>query len=236
MKYIYLGNVQAPEARITKCPNCDTLLIDRIWFGADVKMDGGKCPKCGEIIPGLFEDAINLKDKLDEVPPELSALIKPTTSTPEEKDTTDNESSQKNYIIYATQNGTSKEVAEAIEGQINGYKVCDIQQFTVKQLQDSNNCIFCAATYGRGSPPASAVAFWNELQNISSFSKPINFAVVGLGSSAYRRTFCGFAKSLENKLIELGAKEILPICLRDEQDDECDDSVNEWIDKLKSLL
>ena len=235
LKYIYMGNVQSPDARITKCPSCGTTLINRVWFGAEVKMTSGKCPNCGEVIPGYYEDAINMKDKLFEVPPELSGLIQKIT---EDKPETVNSEGDcpKNYIIYATQNGTSKEVAEAIASQISGYTVCDIQQFSIQKLSNAENCIFCVATYGRGAPPASATVFWNDLQNVSELNKTLNIAMVALGSSAYRRTFCGFGKSLEKKLIELGAHEIIPMFLRDEEDDSCDDGVNEWISNLKSKL
>jgi len=54
MKHIYLGNVQGMKED-TYCPNCGTLLVKRSGFYInDDKIADGKCPKCGEIVFGLW--------------------------------------------------------------------------------------------------------------------------------------------------------------------------------------
>lgn len=51
-EYVYLGNVRHGEYENTFCPKCNTLLVERFGFSADVMniMDG-KCKKCGTEIP-----------------------------------------------------------------------------------------------------------------------------------------------------------------------------------------
>ncbi len=55
LRYVYMGNVLAPEYETTYCPSCGTPLIVRSWYDTQVHMrEGGKCPKCGEKIPGIW--------------------------------------------------------------------------------------------------------------------------------------------------------------------------------------
>ena len=53
--YVYLGNVPGHQWENTFCHNCETLLIERYLF--DIlknRIKDGKCPHCGEQIPGRF--------------------------------------------------------------------------------------------------------------------------------------------------------------------------------------
>ncbi|MRJ06511.1 MAG: AmmeMemoRadiSam system radical SAM enzyme [Epsilonproteobacteria bacterium] len=54
--YVYLGNVTLPA--ITYCPQCGEELIVRYLFGVQkdlVTPNGGKCPKCGRKIEGVWQ-------------------------------------------------------------------------------------------------------------------------------------------------------------------------------------
>jgi len=54
LKYIYGGNI-AGEKEDTNCPVCNELLVKRFSFRvAKNSITGGKCPKCGEVIPGRW--------------------------------------------------------------------------------------------------------------------------------------------------------------------------------------
>jgi pyruvate formate lyase activating enzyme len=59
LKYVYLGNVAMPV--ITYCPKCNEELIVRSIYRVEkniLKIDEkgtGYCPKCGEIIDGVWE-------------------------------------------------------------------------------------------------------------------------------------------------------------------------------------
>ncbi len=51
LKYVYVGNVPGNEGNRTRCPNCGTVVIDRVGFAIrGVNLKGGCCGKCGERI------------------------------------------------------------------------------------------------------------------------------------------------------------------------------------------
>lgn len=57
LKYVYTGNVHAPETQSTYCPRCGELLIERCWHDIEVRnMEGGKCSKCACAIAGRFSN------------------------------------------------------------------------------------------------------------------------------------------------------------------------------------
>ncbi|MEO0116567.1 MAG: AmmeMemoRadiSam system radical SAM enzyme, partial [candidate division WOR-3 bacterium] len=55
LKYVYLGNCPGHKFENTYCPKCGTLLIKRVGITmTENHLKDGKCPKCGEKIPGIF--------------------------------------------------------------------------------------------------------------------------------------------------------------------------------------
>lgn len=53
LKYVYLGNVVGDSS--TYCPKCDEHLIDRSgYLTSNIKITDSKCPKCGELIKGVW--------------------------------------------------------------------------------------------------------------------------------------------------------------------------------------
>lgn len=252
LKYVYMGNVSSPDAGITHCPKCGAKLIDRGWFSASISKDfqDGHC-KCGEAIPGVFVSGkvsksprfvVNLKDKIDHVPEELTGYAATNAIANESNnDANDNE----DIILYATKGGTSKDFAELVSQTIGFSNVIDIASLPSNFIDDvfvnSNGkrrrIVFVVPTYGRGMPPPSAKQFWESLSALDKSkvnNLQLQFAVLGLGSSSFESTFVGFAKNLEAKLIEIGGVEICPLCTRDEMNDEEDDEkVKSWINQIK---
>jgi pyruvate formate lyase activating enzyme len=55
LKYIYEGNVPGEDRESTFCPSCNQKLIHRIGYRIlEDRMTGDKCPKCGNIIEGVW--------------------------------------------------------------------------------------------------------------------------------------------------------------------------------------
>ena len=222
--YIYMGNVAGGDSHLTRCPNCGKELVDRDWGSARIYMKGGKC-SCGVVVPGLFEDATHLKPKLNTVPVELVEVAKaPEAANADASD----------VVFYATKTGTSKQFAEEI-GKRLGFHVEDIENLTLDRFcSNIRRAVFVVATYGRGKPPVSAVPFWESLSGVKEWKGgPVQFAVLGCGSSSFLKTFVGFAKDLEAKLQSLGMTEVAPLCTRDENEDGEDEKVREWMGTLK---
>lgn len=54
--YVYLGNVPSEEGSNTYCPQCNNLLIERMYYQAMLTgLKGNKCKKCGEKINIITE-------------------------------------------------------------------------------------------------------------------------------------------------------------------------------------
>lgn len=55
LNYIYIGNIPNTEYENTICPKCNNVLIKRIGYNIDtVNLDKGRCVKCGQEIPGVW--------------------------------------------------------------------------------------------------------------------------------------------------------------------------------------
>ncbi|MFH1850657.1 MAG: AmmeMemoRadiSam system radical SAM enzyme [archaeon] len=52
--HVYLGNMET-EGNNTYCPKCKELLVERMWYTPSTdRIVGGKCPKCGHAIGGVW--------------------------------------------------------------------------------------------------------------------------------------------------------------------------------------
>ncbi len=53
--HVYLGNVPGNKAANTYCPNCNSLLIDRLGFSIQTNaVEHGTCSQCGHKLAGVF--------------------------------------------------------------------------------------------------------------------------------------------------------------------------------------
>jgi pyruvate formate lyase activating enzyme len=55
LEYVYLGNVPGGDSESTRCPKCDTLLIQRRGYRILANhLEQGCCPTCGLQVPGIL--------------------------------------------------------------------------------------------------------------------------------------------------------------------------------------
>jgi pyruvate formate lyase activating enzyme len=55
IRFAYSGNVPGHEGENTTCPQCGEMLIRRAGFNVvENRIAGGKCPKCGFVVPGVW--------------------------------------------------------------------------------------------------------------------------------------------------------------------------------------
>jgi len=58
LRYVYVGNVLGVEAAHTVCPKDQTLLIRRTGYSIlENNLRDGKCPTCGETVPGVWSSS-----------------------------------------------------------------------------------------------------------------------------------------------------------------------------------
>lgn len=156
--------------------------------------------------------------------PNLSAV---TASAPQGKLT----------IIYASQTGNAKGVAEQLaqSAQALGLptQLVSAGDYKGKQLAKETHVIVVAATHGEGEPPDDAALLHEFLQSKKAPKLAhLQYAVLGLGDSSYE-FFCQTAKDFDAYLEKLGAKPFAP---RLDADVDYDKVATEWIEQaLKTV-
>ena len=136
-------------------------------------------------------------------------------------------------IVYFSEKGTAKAVAEKI-GRKTGLDVVDVKSFDIGNIRTYGFLIFVPASYGKGQCPNSCKDAWEKLQNCGRLDG-LKFAVWGVGSSAFEKSFLGFAKTVEKTIKELGGQEVTTLGITDAQQEE-DVNLDEWVKTLGITL
>jgi sulfite reductase alpha subunit-like flavoprotein len=134
-------------------------------------------------------------------------------------------------ILYATEQGASQEVAEKI-GQATGIEVVDAKTVKAEDLTKYTKIVWVVSSYGRGAAPSEYREWWETVNALTADLSAVSFAVFGCGSSNYKRSFVGFAKAVEAKMLELGAKKITEMGILDDTDEKSTD-LDAFISPLK---
>lgn len=110
-----------------------------------------------------------------------------------------------------------------------------LDDYDIQALPSERLIIFVVATTGQGDSPANMKQFWRHLlrKNLpEAMLEKLHYSVLGLGDSSYTK-FNFAAKKLNKRLVQLGATELLPIALADDQHDLGVDAVlDPWIKNL----
>ncbi|XP_037945480.1 NADPH-dependent diflavin oxidoreductase 1-like, partial [Teleopsis dalmanni] len=113
--------------------------------------------------------------------------------------------------------------------------VLPIDKFPIEQLIKETLIIFVVATTGNGDEPDNMKKTWKFLLRKSLPTESLQgltFALLGLGDSSYVK-FNFAAKKLNKRLLQLGAKALIPIGLCDDQHDHGPSAVSlPWITNL----
>lgn len=118
-------------------------------------------------------------------------------------------SGQSLTILYGTQTGNAKGVAEQLgaAADVKGiaHRVVSMADYKVKSIKDESYLIIIASTNGEGEAPDDAI----DLHEFLATKKApkldsLNFAVLGLGDSSYE-FFCQTGKDFDQRLSALGA-------------------------------
>jgi sulfite reductase alpha subunit-like flavoprotein len=129
-------------------------------------------------------------------------------------------------VLYASEQGTSKAVAEEIGNAVHS-NIVDLKEFNYEDLETYDLVIFVVPSYGRGQCPESYVPAWEKFKNRTTPLTKMKFAVWACGSSAFKKSFVGFGKEVEKKMLELGATKVMEMGIKDEQGEDNGD-VTVW--------
>lgn len=112
-------------------------------------------------------------------------------------------------IIFASQTGNAKGVAEALEQEAKAEGIAvelfDASDYKGKNLAKETHVIIVASTNGEGEAPDNAIELHEFLQSKKAPKLPnLQYAVIALGDSSYE-FFCQTGKDFDSYLSKLGA-------------------------------
>ncbi len=140
-------------------------------------------------------------------------------------------------IIFASQTGNAKGVAESLEQQAKSLGVeaqlFDASDYKGKQLAKETHVIFVASTNGEGEAPDNAIELHEFLQSKKAPKlNNLKYGVIGLGDSSYE-FFCQTGKDFDAFLSKLGARSFIE---RVDCDVDYEASAQEWVAKALDVV
>jgi sulfite reductase (NADPH) flavoprotein alpha-component len=144
-------------------------------------------------------------------------------------------------ILFGSQTGNARHVAEALAKQAKAKgivaNVVDMAEYKTTQLKNEQYLVIVTSTYGEGEPPENAIALHNFLFSKKAPKLPgLKYAVLGLGDTSYE-FFCKTAQDFDQRLAELGATSVLSrVDLDVDYQAQADSWNNELVGKLEPEL
>lgn len=132
-------------------------------------------------------------------------------------------------IVYGTQTGHSRAIAERLETQAQrlGLQAAVVRasDYPARALKDERLLAVVISTQGDGEPPDDARALYQLLTGPRAPKLAhVSFAVLGLGDSSYPK-FCHVGRALDERLAQLGARRLVP---RVDCDVDFESSADAW--------
>ncbi|XP_063707356.1 NADPH-dependent diflavin oxidoreductase 1 [Culicoides brevitarsis] len=128
-------------------------------------------------------------------------------------------------VLYGSETGTAQDLSEHIWRESKKYgfkgKVLPMDDYNPLDLITEQCVLFVCATAGQGEEPENMKKFWKFLLRRSLAADSlshVHVAVLCLGDSSFPK-FNWVGKRLSKRLLQLGAREIIPIGLCDDQHD-----------------
>ena len=151
-------------------------------------------------------------------------------------------------ILFASDNGNGESLAKRLanRGKARGLKtlIMAMDDYPIEDLATEENVILITSTAGQGEFPQNGRAFWESVKNTADLDlSSIHYSVFALGDSHYwprkedKIYYNKPGKDLDARIAFLGAKQLTPIGLGDDQDpDAYQTGYAEWEPKLWQSL
>lgn len=140
-------------------------------------------------------------------------------------------------VLFASETGTAAQVARDFADACVLSHVADAMDDVDVDDIDGRTTIFFISTCGQGAMPQNGKEFYKTLlARTENFKEGTQFSIMGLGDSSYY-FFCEAAKTVEKRLLELGAKKMLPLGLGDDSAEEgMETGLHDWLDGVWPAL
>ncbi|WP_343730416.1 sulfite reductase flavoprotein subunit alpha [Duganella sp.] len=139
-------------------------------------------------------------------------------------------------MAYASQTGQAERLAlqsaAALQKAGVAVHVHSLEKLTPPQLGKYRRALFVASSFGEGEPPDSARRFSRLLHAAREELKHVQYAVLALGDRNYNQ-FCGFGRTLDQRLALMGAQPLHPIIEVDKGDAG---ALARWGNALRGLM
>ena len=136
-------------------------------------------------------------------------------------------------ITYASQTGVSEQLAwrtaTALQEARQPVSVKAVQQLSLEDLQQAEQVLFVASTYGTGEAPDLASSFEKKILSAKADLSHLNYAVLALGSQEYPDTYCSFGHRIDQWLQQNGAKQLFKTI---EVDNANNEHIQQWTNAL----
>jgi sulfite reductase alpha subunit-like flavoprotein len=145
-------------------------------------------------------------------------------------------------ILYGSQTGGAKEVAERVEREARKRwfttELVYMDAYDKRLIRDESLVLFVCSTTGQGEAPENMKKFWTFLRrkDLPACLGSLSFAVFGLGDSGYP-IYNAIARMLHQRLLKLGANAIVERGLGDDQHPKgYDGELEPWLTGLWTTL
>ncbi|MGE8538848.1 MAG: PepSY domain-containing protein, partial [Acinetobacter sp.] len=136
-------------------------------------------------------------------------------------------------IAYASQTGVAEQLAwrtaTALQEARQPASVKPVQQLTLADLQQTEQLLFVASTYGTGEAPDLAASFEKKILSAKADLRHLNYAVLALGSQEYPDSYCSFGHRIDQWLQQNGAQQLFSTI-------EVDNANNQHIQQWNTAL
>ena len=136
-------------------------------------------------------------------------------------------------VLWASQTGTAEDVATRLALRLRESQLANMDEVPLSRLAGARDVLIVTSTFGDGGPPDNGAGFWDRLgASDAPALHGVRYAVLGIGDRSYAN-FCGYAKSIDGRLTDLGATKFLD---RTECEAYDNGPMAKWADQVATML
>ncbi|WP_410511693.1 sulfite reductase subunit alpha [Paenibacillus sp. BR2-3] len=140
-------------------------------------------------------------------------------------------------LIWASQTGNAEDAAydcaKKLQALGHDARLVNMNEYPIEDLSRERLVLFVTSTFGAGDPPDNGEYFWQGLKTDNTLSlSGLHYAVLAFGDSNFD-SFCGFGRSLDARLEQLGAQRLLD-CY--DCDTDFEEQVEAWMNAIEGSL